>query len=353
MQNFTSKTPLEKVKLDFPFVLNTGETIVSAVVTVTVLRGTDPAPASILSGAYTVAGAIVSQFVEGGLDGVTYLVSVRSTTSTGRILESAGVLPVAESNQSSLLFVKAIDVYALKTNQLALASATYGKLATVSDDTIWAKLVAAENDLSRRLGIPLSPIEIFSSQPTQAEIDALNGNRYLVEPGYDLPPNFFSVGQFGYFSLRQTPVIDIHEIKLMYPNQGGQSFTVPAEWIRIDHKYGHVHLFPSAQSTSAPISLMTMQAIGSGMNIPHMIRVRYTAGLSNAHTLYPDVVDLAKRMAVLRMLHDSFVPQSESISADGLSQSASADISKMQDSIESQIVNLKQSLVGGMIWDVL
>lgn len=353
MQNFASKTPLEKVSLSFPFSLNTGETITGAVVTPTVLRGTDASPSTLLSGSRTISGAIVSQFVEGGIDGATYFISVQATTSTGRILVSEGVLPVVNNNQTSSLFIKAIDVYAVKNNQLAMASATYGKLANVSDDTIWTKLVAAENDLSRRLGIPLSPLEIFHTQPTQPEIDALNGARYLVEPGYDMVPAFFSVGKCGYFTLRQTPVIDIHEIKFIYPNLGGQAFTVPSEWIKLDHKYGHVHLFPSAQTASAPLAMVvTLQAISAGVIVPHMIRVRYTAGLSNTSTLYPDVIDLVKRMAVLRMIHDAFVPQSESISADGLSQSKSVDIAKMQEGIESQIAYLKLSLVG-MVWDVM
>lgn len=354
MKLFTAKYSNEKIALGFDFNadLTDGEVIASVTVTPVVLRGVDVAPGSLLTEPATHSNGVVTQFVQGGNAGVTYKLTVQILTSAGQVFIDEGVLPIRAALQTSSLFVRDIDVYELKNDQLAMAAATYGKLANVSDDSIWAKLVAAESDLSRRLGIPLSPIEIFHTQPTQLEIDALNGARYLVEPGYDMVPDFFSVGKYGYFTLRQTPVIDIHEIKFIYPNLGGQVFTVPPEWIKLDHKYGHVHLFPSAQSVSAPLAMVTLQAISAGVIVPHMIRVRYTAGLSNTSTLYPDIIDLVKRMAVLRMIHDAFVPQSESISADGLSQSNSADIAKMQEGIESQIANLKQSLVG-MVWDVL
>lgn len=347
-----NKQSAEKLTATFDFTgkLALGETISgSPVISVTVLRGVDASYASVLSGSASVSAGVVSQLIQNGVDGVVYSLSAKATTSTGQVLIDSVILTISSANETSALFIKAIDVEALKSGQIELAASTYGHLSSLSDDTIWLKMVAAEAEVSRRLGVYLAPIEIFPSEPTPDELAALNGAHYLVEPGYDMPPDFFSVGNFGYFVLRQKPVVSIAQIKLAYPNQGGAAFTIPPEWIRLDSKYGHVHLFPSAQSISAPLSIMTMQAMGAGYNIPHMIRVRYTAGLSNASEFYPDVVDLVRRVTVLRLLHDSFIPQSGSISGDGLSESTSMDMAKLQGDTDNMIDTLKLQLTGPII----
>lgn len=346
MQTVITKAATETVNLSFTYTLATGETITSAVIAATVLRGTDAAPSALLSGSKTISGAKITQLVQGGIENVVYLVSSTATTSTGQVLLDECFLTIAASSKKSVLFIKALDVYNLRINQLAIAGANYGNLTSVTDDAIWAKLLAAEADLSRRLQVSFGPLEVFPEQPTDAEISALNGNPFIVEPGYNLPPDFFGLGNFGMFQLRQRPVISITQVKLVYPNAGGVSFIIPDNWIRLDNKYGHVHLFPTAQTITAPLTLMTLQAVGAGYDIPHMIRVHYIAGIDANNGLYPDIVDLVKRMAVLRLLYDSFLPSSGSLSADGLSESQSTDLSKMQDGLENQIETLKQSLLG-------
>jgi hypothetical protein len=344
-----TKQSAEKIKVTFDFSgkFASTETISgSPVLSVVVLRGTDPDYASMLSGSPTVSGAVVTQLIRAGVAGASYFLAAQVTTSTGQILIEKMVLSVESGDEKSALFIRAIDVEILRSGSLDLASATYAHLSALSDDTIWLKMVAAEAEVQRKLGVYLSPIEIFPSEPTPDELTALNGARYLVEPGYDLPPDFFAQGQFGFFTLRERPVISIAEIKLKYPNQGGASFTIPQEWIRLDNKYGQVSLFPSAISVTAPLSIFVMQAMGSGFNVPHMIRVRYTAGLSNTSEFFPDVVDLVRRVAVLRLLHDSVLPQSGSISGDGLSESISTDMDKLQGATDDMINTLKMQLVG-------
>ena len=331
MRAFSPKNAGELLNLGFDFSgsLSANETIVSAVINITVLRGIDAHPESMKVGDNHVMGSVVSQFFGGGVDGVTYLLTCYATTSDSQIIIDEGTLAVESSNQVSALFIKAIDVGQLRQNQMAI-SGTNINFAALSDDVIWQMMVASEVSLARKLGVNLSPVEIFTDSPTQAELDELNGKSYLIEPGYDFPPNFFGVGKFGAFRLRQVPVVEIKSIKLVYPNTGGVIFDIPVSWVRCDYKYGLVHIFPSATNQALPISIMTMQALTSGIQIPTMIRVRYSAGLTRFSELYPDVVALVKRMTILRIINDAWLPLSESIGADGLSQSQSNDVDKLQ-----------------------
>ena len=77
-----------------------------------------------------------------------------------------------------------------------------------------------------------------------------------------------------------------------------------------------------------------------------MIRLRYRASLKNAAKDYPDLVDIVRKMAVLRILHDAYLPQSGSISADGLSQSTSLQMAAFQGEIDSALDHLAQSIHG-------
>lgn len=88
----------ERVLLRFPFALEMpqGVTIVSVQMSCTTRSGTDPAAATMLSGAATIAAATgeVLQRVEGGVAGATYLVMAVATLSNGLVLVCAGELPV-------------------------------------------------------------------------------------------------------------------------------------------------------------------------------------------------------------------------------------------------------------------
>lgn len=347
MQTFTPKQPGETLNIGFDFSASLAPTEVlnSATVTVSVLRGTDIHPENMMVGSPEILGGVVSHFITGGIAGVTYMLTCTAVTSDPQTLISEGVLEVRLNNQQSHLFLKAIDVAQIRANQTAISGTNFN-FSAISDDDLWLCMIAAETDLSRRLGISLAPTKIFTDPPTEAELLELAGKPYLIEPGYDMPPNFLGVNKFGCFRLRETPVISIESIKMVYPNAGGAIFEIPSNWIRCDYKYGLVHIFPSSQLVMAPISMFTMQAIAAGMTIPDMIRVKYTAGLNMSSELYPDVIALAKRMSVLRIIQDAWMPNSESISADGLSQSQSYDLQKLQAGIDDQIEMLKARLLG-------
>lgn len=72
-----------------------GETISTAVVSVTVGTGTDATPSAILDGGATViSGQEVRQYVVGGLAGVTYNLQIAATTNLGSIYIDRVVLAI-------------------------------------------------------------------------------------------------------------------------------------------------------------------------------------------------------------------------------------------------------------------
>ena len=79
---------------DFTSNLAVGETISTQVVVATTYSGTDASPSSTVSGAATASGAVVTQEVTAGTEGVIYKLVCTITTSTGQTLEQAGYLAV-------------------------------------------------------------------------------------------------------------------------------------------------------------------------------------------------------------------------------------------------------------------
>ena len=75
-----------------------------------------------------------------------------------------------------------------------------------------------------------------------------------------------------------------------------------------------------------------------------MMQVRYQSGIDIND--YPDILDLIKQKAALSVLDDLFLPQSGSISADGLSESLSMDMNAHRDRIDQRISKLADTLKG-------
>lgn len=100
MTTFSPKDPDETIYygLDFAALLNTGETISSATVSIRATQGTDPAPAAMLSGAPILDGATVKHLVTGGVAGCVYQLSVSVVTSAGQTFIEAAPLKVLEKD---------------------------------------------------------------------------------------------------------------------------------------------------------------------------------------------------------------------------------------------------------------
>lgn len=220
--------------------------------------------------------------------------------------------------------------------------------AGFSDDYLWEKLQAAEAQVAHDLRVFLAPTRLFPEPPTEAQIAALAGQRWAVDPAYDYEPDFFRDERWGYIVTRQKPIIAIERIRFVYPTPNIGLFEVPQDWIRLDRRYGHIRFVPASSSTIMPMGVFALQAFGGGRTLPFAIQVDYTAGLENAARDYPDLVDLVYRVAALRIVGDAMVPQSGSISADGLSQSMSIDMAKYHEEVDL-LLNGPKGSNGGLM----
>lgn len=284
---------------------------------------------------------------------------------TGTLAEGAVMLAITSSNPAvvkrfrvsvelettlvtSSLFVRDFIIEELRADRLVAAAS--GGLAgpTPSDDYIWEKIRAAESEIAHVLRVPLVATQFYPERPTEDEIAALAGKPWAIDPGYDLGPENNAGDRWGMVALRNKPLLDIQRFRFAYPAVDGVHYDVPLEWLRPDKKYGYVNVVPASFSISVPLSTIVMQALSAGRTVPLMLQITYTAGLENAARDYPELLDAIKKHAVVKMIEDSFKPQSGSISADGLSQSISMDMDKYRDTVD-HILNGPKGANGGLV----
>lgn len=310
-------------------------------------------PAIILSGK-TLVGAVSSILLSGGEVGEAYRISNQITTQSGRSSSRHFFLRVIEDAPADLgvlstaLFNRFTSVDEFRAQSLALLGTSIS-LDAVDDDLLWQSLVSAEAQASHDLRVLFQPTTIIPSTAPQSEVDALvaAGTPFRTEAPYDYDPTNWTMDVWGHLVLRQRPVVRIDSVKFTYPHPGSDVITIPDQWLRIDKKYGHVQFVPTgAMMGMGPLSTYLLQAMSAGRLIPQMIHVRYVAGLEDAARNYPQLVSLVSRMATLKILKSAFLPQSGSISADGLSQSNSVDTSKWQDEIDHDLEAMRQLFHG-------
>lgn len=80
---------------DFTSCMATPETISTKSVTCTVYQGTDASPSSVISGAATNSGQVVTQKLAGGTLGVMYELLCTITTSLGQTLQMSAYLVIS------------------------------------------------------------------------------------------------------------------------------------------------------------------------------------------------------------------------------------------------------------------
>lgn len=245
------------------------------------------------------------------------------------------------------LFIKDIIVGDIRSEQLVAAAAGVLQDVKISDNYIWNKIRAAESEIAHRLRVPLVPTRFFPTKPTQEQIDALDGMAWEHEVGYDYTPDMFERDKWGFIVTRQRPVISVERLRFSMPSADGSYFDIPPDWIRIDAKYGHLRILPTTNASLISTSIMGMTALSWHSVIPTMIQLEYTAGLTNVDETYPELIDAIKKQAVCKIVSEAFLPQSGSISSDGLSQSLSVDVSKYQEIID-HIIDGPEGSNGGL-----
>lgn len=235
---------------------------------------------------------------------------------------------------------------------MALGGAGYFPPAALTDDLLWGKLLAAEAEAERLLNVFFSAVEVIPDNAPQSEIDALDaaGTRYVQEAAFDFEQAMFLPNEFGMLQLGHRPVQAVHSVIIKIPSPFLASLVVPNDWIRLTKKYGAVRFYPTS---TASVSVLGSMGIGfmSGGTYPNVIEIRYISGLKNAAGLvsssaaaiWPDLIEVVKKMAILNMLNASFPSSSESISADGLSQSKSVDTDKWQGIVDVLLFGSKGS----------
>lgn len=243
----------------------------------------------------------------------------------------------------------------IRANQLMLAAQNVLPGVTLSDDYIYAKLLAAEREVSRALRIYLVPTYLIPDDADQSEVDGLDAQSPAIswdqESAYDYSPELFQGNPYGYFVTKSIYINSVASIRFIYPGGSQPQFTVPNDWIKLDKRAGHIRLVPSSSAFLAPLNAWIMSVLAGGRDIPMMIQIRYTAGLKNCATEWPDIIDVIKRKAVYKILTEAYVPASGSISADGLSQSMSIDLQKYGDGINETLFGPKGA--NGGLWTAL
>lgn len=101
MAQFTPKKQSEEKVYTFNMSsrLDSGETMISVVFSVSVSSGLDSAPQNMISGNPSISGTRVSQKIIGGVAGVIYVIIATIITSTGRKLIPNAYLQVISDSQ--------------------------------------------------------------------------------------------------------------------------------------------------------------------------------------------------------------------------------------------------------------
>jgi hypothetical protein len=257
--------------------------------------------------------------------------------------------PVTQQVFGSAVFPNRFEAVAkLRTDRLLLAAAGSLPGVTLSDDYLWGKLRAAESEIAHTLRVPLQPTRFFPYSPTPAMLATAGRMPWDIDPGYDYASDFFQGDAWGFMRLRNKPLITVNSVRFAYPTTDSNLYEIPLEWLRLESKYSQLQFIPATTNFTSPLTSFIVQAMGAGRTIPFMIQVDYVAGISDVRNQYPELVDVVQKLAVLKVLEDSFFPQSGSISADGLSQSMSNDMSKHQDAIDN-VINGPKGSNGGLM----
>lgn len=297
--------------------------------------------------------SLTSAFVSGGVAGGWYAVTNTITTVAGRqdkqgfMVLIGGALPAA--SKSAIFPFAPAAVAALRRSRIVALTASHLAGITLSDEDLWQKLMDAEGEAERHLRIWLSPREVLpahDSYDDDADALATAGERVEREPGYDYSPRLFNPDGFGMLELRAAPVIRIHWARFAYPDQGSTLLDIPRDWFRPEGRTNRVSIVPTNIGYMGQMNSVVLGALAAGRNIPFMLQVGYRAGLEDVRTTLPDLPALIQRMASVAVVEDLLLPQSGSISADGLSQSISMDAAKHREEFEAKLDAMRDRLAG-------
>lgn len=309
---------------------------------------------------------------EGGAAWPTGLIGVEFQSQELAALAPPAAMAVLSSNQfvqrfkldvlsptalvKSDLFIKDYAIKDLRKERLMLLAQTFFPNVSFSDDFLWEKILVAESETQRDLRVPLVLTQFFGVPPTPDQLAAGIYRGVPIPPGIKIgedpaqtyDPDFFQGEKWGFLTLRFKPVLKVQLLQFTYPAPTTGFFDFPLDWIRLDQKYGQLQLIPASSTFIAPLNAFLLQAIGGGRTIPFAFNIMYQAGIVDVRREYPQIIDVIKRRAVLKIIEDGFIPTSASISGDGLSQSLSVSMEQYRDTIQTTLFGPKDR-EGGLV----
>lgn len=299
-----------------------------------------PEDSTIICSNSAVAGAITSTWITGGEAGQWYAIVNEITTRDGRRDSRVCLLYIrpAITGGSALFPSRMVALAKLRRDRIAMLAASLMPDLKLSDDFLWDKLLAAEATMAHMLRVPLQPTRFFPYDPTPEQVEALGSMPWAIDPPYDYNPSDWHGDKWGFILTRQKPVQSVIGMKFVYPSPAQTIVDVPHDWIRVDRKYGHLQVVPTGTAYQTLLGGLFMSHLSGGKTLPFTVALDYVAGLAHVQTSHPDLIDAVVKLAVIKIVEDGFIPQSGSISADGLSQSVSVEVDKYHESVE-RVVN--------------
>lgn len=288
------------------------------------------------------SGSVTSVFIEvpAGTPADWHVVVNTIQTAGGRKDSRPCLLYVKPgiSGGSALFTSRLVAIAKMRRDRLVMLGNSLMPGVSLSDDFVWDKLMAAEAEIAHTLRVPLTPTRFFPTTPTAEQIAALPaGMPWAIDPAYDYSPNDWYGDKWGLIQTRQKPIQSVVAMRFVYPSPAQTIMDVPSDWIRFDGKYGQLQLVPTGTQYQTLLGGLFMSQLSGGRTLPFTINLEYVAGLANVQRDFPDLIDAVFKLACAKIVEDAFLPQSGSISADGLSQSMSVDASKYQEAVDRVI----------------
>lgn len=298
-------------------------------------------------------GTRTTCLLSGGAPGSWYAVTNTIQTAGGRadsrtfMLLVSGSLPLAGA--SALFPFPPAAVAAVRRSRLVALAKTHLAGLDLPDDVIWGKLLGAEAAAERELRVWLTPREVLpAAERYDADAAALValGHKVEREPGYHYHPSMFSGDRWGMLELRARPISRIHLARFAYPLPDTTVIDLPRDWLRAEGNTNRVNIVPTTTPFAAPINSFILSALGGGRTVPYMLQIAYRAGIEDVRARLPDLPSVVERMAALTLVEDLLLPQSGSISADGLSQSLSWEAEKHRELTLDKLAAMRDGLHG-------
>lgn len=228
-----------------------------------------------------------------------------------------------------------------------------------SDDQIAFFIKKAQANLEREADVNIVYRKIWANAEAPDNPDDYD----VIEPGYDY--DFKDFQEWAYVKMRRRPLVkDIEVMKLIYP-VGLTVFDVPSKWLRSYHIPAQVQVVPTGGAISRVFLLPTGQfapLISWYLpgKIPQVLGFEYEVGFvdenGNVNKHLPanilddarHIVGLEAAIEALGVTGDAILAgiASQSISADGVSESFSTTASATSATYQARIESYRKDLQG-------